>query len=327
MASNGLLQRVRRTLRKLFVRAPFADRIDLHGKRIIVTGASPGSIGFETARAFASWGASVVVTTRSNPQEAADAIANSCGPCETALSLDAHALDLSEQDSVEAFVRWVQDQHGDRLDVLVNNAGVHLDLLSQWKEPPLSEDGHEVHWRTNYLGTMHLTHRLLPLLQETGKQHGDARVVNVVSHLHVKGVNEGLFRPLEPYNSWVAYGTSKLALVHAANEIQKMHAASSRLQGYSLHPGSVFTNVAAKGLAGNPLIETVRNSLASVEAFFLMSPEEGAQTSIVCATKPGLTGGRYFEGCQEKPPSAAAQDQEVAAKLWEETQSWVNGSG
>jgi len=81
------------------------------------------------------------------------------------------------------FVRWFVATHGDRLDVLINNAGINLDLLSRWKEPRLTDDGFEIQWRTNYLGSAHLTHLLLPLLERTGKTTGDARVLNVVAHL------------------------------------------------------------------------------------------------------------------------------------------------
>ena len=61
--------------------------------------------------------------------------------------------------------------------MLVNNAGIHRKTLTPRKEPPLADDGHEIHWRTNYLGVFHLTWSLLPLLQRSGLESGDARVV------------------------------------------------------------------------------------------------------------------------------------------------------
>src|SRR3546814_2341650 len=98
---------------------------------------------------------------------------------------------------------------------------------------------------------MQLTNALLPLLLRSAAQTCDARIVNVVSMLHTRGRNEFLFTPITPYNSWVAYGTSKLALVHATFELQRHHAAAG-LQAYCLHPGAVFSNIADKGLSGNP---------------------------------------------------------------------------
>ena len=316
-----------RRIRSLFAAAPYAEPADLRGRKIIVTGASPGSIGFETARTLAAWGASVVITTRSDPQAALTALRESLRIVGAATDVTAHPLDLGSAESVKRFAAWYAGAQGGRLDVLINNAGIHLDLLSQWKEPHLSADGFEIQWRTNYLGTAHLSHLLLPLLRDTARQAGEARVVNVVSMLHTRGTNAGLFAPPRPYNSWTAYGLSKLALVHATFELQRRYAEAAKVQAYCLHPGAVFTNIAAKGLAGNRLIEGVRNALAPVEGFFLLTPEEGAQTQIHCATHPRLAGGLYYDKCWPAQPSAEALDRAVAARLWDETEAWVKMLG
>jgi len=120
----------------------------------------------------------------------------------------------------------------------------------------------------------------------------------------------------------VAYGTSKLALMHATFELQRRYAAD-HVQAYCLHPGAVFTNIADKGLAGQRLLIALRKLLAPVEAFFLLTPEEGAQTQIHCATSPGLSGGRYYRSCQLTQASAATNDSAVASRLWNNTQAWV----
>jgi NAD(P)-dependent dehydrogenase (short-subunit alcohol dehydrogenase family) len=320
---NGMRRRPwPRRLRSRLFATPFAQAVDLRGKKIIVTGASPGSIGFETARTLSAWGADLVVTTRSNPKDAVAALA-AAGP---AARISGQALDLSQAGSVARFAGWYAAEHGKQLDVLINNAGVHLDLLSQWKEPRLTPDGYEIHWRTNYLGSFHLTQRLLPLLQATAAQAGEARIVNVVSMLHARGSNAALFAAPVRYNSWNAYGTSKLALVHATFELQRRYAAA-KVQAYCLHPGAVFTNIAGKGLAGNRMIGSVRNALSPVEEFFLMNPEEGAQTQIHCATYPGLAGGLYYDKCRPAQPGADALDAGVAGRLWGETLEWVETLG
>ncbi|MBW1762414.1 MAG: SDR family NAD(P)-dependent oxidoreductase [Deltaproteobacteria bacterium] len=310
-------------VRRRFVSSAYAEPVDLAGKKIIVTGASAGSLGFETARTLAQWGASVVVTTRSNAGAAVEAIQGQLQEAGARQRVDAHALDLSQRDSVISFVRWFVEAHGDSLDVLVNNAGIHLDLLSRWKEPRLTDDGFEIQWRTNYLGTAHLTHLLLPLLEQTGQATSDARIVNVVSHLHVKGSNDDLFGATRPYRSWEAYGNSKLALMHMTNELQRRYAHKSHVQAYCLHPGSVFTNVAGRGLEGTGFIEKARNALSPVEAFFLKTAEEGAQTQIYCASQPRLRGGLYYEECKPGEASKEAANAEIAARLWNETQAWL----
>lgn len=307
-------------LRRFFVRAPAASRRDLRGRRMIVTGAASGSIGFATARTLAAWGADVVATTRGGAEVLAAALRAGL-PADRG-KIDVLPLDLAQADSVRTFADVYAARYG-TLDVLVNNAGVHLDLLSQWRKPRRLDDGFEIHWRTNYLGPMQLTQRLLPLLLESGRSSGDARIVNLVSQLHARGRNAGLFAPLEPYDSWAAYGTSKLALVHASFELQRRHAGQG-LQTYCLHPGAVFSNIAAHGLRGNPRIEALRRVFAPLEAFFLLTPEEGAQTSVYCATQPGLAGGAYFKGCRPAPASREAQDTEVSARLWQATQDWID---
>lgn len=320
--STKIHQRLYRAIRRPFVTAVMADRVDLRGKNIVVTGATPGSLGFETALALASWGASVIVTTRSNTEATVESLrARLDGDSEG--SVHGHPMDLSDQGSVQRFARWYREAQGDRLDVLINNAGIHLDIMSQWKEPRLSEDGFEIQWHVNYLGTAQLTHLLLPLLKQTGRLTGDSRVVNVVSHLHFKGSNDQLFESTEPYNSWKAYGRSKLALVHMTLELQRRYGGSSHLQAYCLHPGSVFTNVASRGLDGTGIVEVVRNALSPIEAFFLKTPEEGAQTQIYCATHPGLQGGLYYRECQPAEPSDDTRDDETSKRLWSETKAWL----
>jgi len=282
--------------------AAVAAPADLSGKTVLVTGASPGSLGFETARVLAAWGADVVVTTRSGTDRAVDALGTGRG----------HELELAERSSVAAFAEWFRAEH-QRLDVLVNNAGVHLDLRSRWKVPTLV-DGNEIHWRTNYLGTAQLTDELLPLLRSTD----GARVVNVVSKLHSRGRNDFLFAPITPYNSWVAYGTSKLALIHASTELTRREG----IAAYSLHPGSVYTHIADRGLAGHRMLGALRRIAAPLERRALLSPAEGAQTSLHCASAPDLEPG-YYRNCRAAEPSLDATDASVAARLWEQTHDWL----
>ncbi len=315
------------TLRHMFVHPAMAQPVDLRGRRIVVTGAGPDSIGEATARTLAAWGATVVVTTRSPETTAAAAHSlNAELPAGCPGAVVGQALDLCDVASVTRFAEWYRATQGERLDALINNGGVHLDLRSQWRTPRLTADGHEIHWRTNYLGTLHLTHCLLPLLRATAGRQGEARIVNVVSMLHARGRNAALFggpAALQPYNSWAAYGASKLALVHATRELQR-HYGAEGVQAYCLHPGAVLTRIADKGLAGQTLLAAVRRAFAPVEAFFLLTPDEGAQTQIHCATQPGLTGGLYYRDCQPAQASADAGDDAVAARLWDETQAWLD---
>ncbi|HET6167693.1 MAG TPA: SDR family NAD(P)-dependent oxidoreductase [Marmoricola sp.] len=281
---------------------------DLSGRMVVVTGAGPGSIGLATARTLADWGAEVVVSTRS----------------ERVAGFDWHPLDLADRASVQAFADWLLDRYADRLDVLVNNAGVHLDLRKQWTEPQLV-DGHEIHWRTNYLGTAQLTRLLLPALLDRAATTGDARVVHVVSKLHARGTNAALFDGVQPYDSWSAYGTSKLALVHDAAELVRRHEADG-LRAMSLHPGSVYTRIADRGLETSPLLGRLRALAAPLEKRVLMTPEQGAQTTMHCVSDPDARSG-YFRGCAATEPATDALDVVVSRRLWDATEAWIAGSG
>lgn len=307
-------------LRKYFIRNPSAERSNLHGRTYLVTGASVNSLGYATAKILLQWGAEVTVTSRSNSARIVDALKAEL-PTNCHSHLYAYDLDISSAESTKAFARrYVSERKN--LDVLINNAGIHLDLLTQWTEPKMSNDQYEIQWRTNYLGSLHLTHLLLPLLRQSAAETNDARIVNVVSMLHTKGSNSEFFNPTKPYNSWNAYGQSKLALMHYTMECQRRFAQEG-LQSYCLHPGSVYTNVAGKGLAGNPVIETLRKLLAPVEKFSLKTPEEGAQTSIHCATSPRAIGGKYYRNCREAIPSVDVLDESVTQKLWLQGEQWL----
>jgi NAD(P)-dependent dehydrogenase (short-subunit alcohol dehydrogenase family) len=272
-------------------------------KVALVTGTGPGSLGEATGSALRELGFRVLTTTRT---------------CE--VTDDAHPLELSSRESVAALATWVATTT-DRLDVLVNNAGIHLDLRSKWTEPQLV-DGHEIHWRTNYLGTAQLTRLLLPLLLSTADHHGEARVVNVVSKLHDRGRNAWLDGVVTPYDSWAAYGTSKLALVHEAAEIERRYGARG-LHGYSLHPGSVYTRIADRGLETAPVLARLRKLAAPLERRSLTSPTEGARTTVFCATSPEAVPGGYHRRSAVAEPSADAREAAAAVRLWEATTHWI----
>ncbi len=315
----------RQLLRKPFVSTVFSKPVDLSGKHMIVTGSGLGSLGYETAKRLASWGATVIVTTRWNADEVVAALRGELAKDSIQVKVDGHNMDLSDAASVNQFTQWYDSLYGGRLDSLINNAGIHLDLMSKWKTPNLTADGYEIHWRTNYLGTFQLTHHLLPLLRETAKQFGEARVVNVVSQLHSRGSNELLFDTNRTYESWQAYGLSKLGLIHFTSELDRRFSQAENLKSYCLHPGGksgTYTNVADKGLEGHAIVGLLRKLGSPIEKLFMATAEEGAQTQIHCATSVEAESGHYYVNCQIAKASEDTKDEIAAGRLWKETEAW-----
>jgi NAD(P)-dependent dehydrogenase (short-subunit alcohol dehydrogenase family) len=181
--------------------AEIVNELDLHGHRVIVTGASSG-IGIETARALASVGAEVTLAVRN--VEAGTNVADEIGanlPPDTA-AVRVAQLDLADPASVAGFVRaWTEPLH-----ILVNNAGVMaLPQLS------LTAAGYEMQFATNHLGHFALAtglHRWLAAAK-------GARVVSVASigHLFSPVVFDDLHYRFRPYDQWTSYGQSKSANV------------------------------------------------------------------------------------------------------------------
>lgn len=272
-------------------------------RRAVVTGAGPGSIGEAVAARLADTGWEVVATTRSVPVE----------------GHDWHPLDLADRASVAAFAGWYADR-ADRLDLLVNSAGIHLDLGSRWAEPQLL-DGHEIHWRTNYLGTVDLTAALLPSLLTAADVTGDARVLHVVSQLHERGTVEAMLGRPVGYDSWAAYGTSKLALVHHAASLVEQYG-DRGLRAIPVHPGAVSTNIADRGLETRPVLRRLRNLARPLERRVLMTPAASARVLVELATDPATPSSYHHKG-HATDPSEAAQDLAARTELARTTSTWL----
>jgi len=282
----------------------FDDIPDQTGRTAIVTGANTG-IGLETARMLALKGASVVLACR-NPDKGKAALARIQAE-KPAGSTTLAALDLSDLDSVAAFVEAFAATH-DRLDLLINNAGVMVPPLGRTKQ------GFELQFGTNHLGHFALAGRLLPLVLRTA----GARIVVVSSTAQSFGRIDfdDLNWERRPYSAWRAYGQSKLANTMFALELQRRLAASgSEVRATSAHPGWTATDLQRTAGAArffNPL--------------FAMKPPDGALPTLRAATDPTAAGGSYwgpsrFFGLSGPPAPAsvceAAKDAAAAARLFQ----------
>jgi len=272
----------------------------MDGKVCIVTGANSG-IGKETARGLLRRGATVVMFCRSEARaEAARAeITRGVDAPERASVV---RCDLQSYASVrQAAASFLADH--DRLDVLVNNAGLYIPTHQT------TEDGHEATIQTNHLGHFLLTDLLLDAL----KRSAPARVVNVSSTGHRAGRVEldDLFYARRRYQPMRAYCDSKLANVLYNLELAR------RLEGTgvtanALHPGAIGSNFAQSETSWF-------SGLMKLGKPFLLSSEKGARTSIHLAASPSVEGvtGRYFVRSRPARTARRARDGALARRFFD----------
>jgi NAD(P)-dependent dehydrogenase (short-subunit alcohol dehydrogenase family) len=281
---------------------------DLHGKRIVVTGANSG-LGYETALALAGRGASVLLACR-NPARAEAAAARIRAEVPKA-ELEAGTLDLADLASVRRFADSCSQT---TLDVLVDNAGV-MAIPRR-----VTADGFEMQFGTNHLGHFALTGLLLPALLRAPAP----RVVTVSSFAHVIGrIDFGDLQHEHHYGRWTAYGQAKLANLLFAMELdRRAKAAGSELRSIAAHPGYAATNLQTTGPVMEGRAWMVRANELSNKVF-AQSAAGGALPILYAATVPELRGGEFIGpryGSRGAPvrswSSRAARDQATAGRLW-----------
>lgn len=283
-----------------------ADIPDLTGRTFVVTGANSG-LGLATTHALAARGGHVTLAVR-DEEKGRKAVAGLLAD-----RVDVRRLDLTDLDSVDAFATGLAADH-ERLDVLVNNAGV--------MGPPrtLTADGHELHFAANHLGHFALALRLLGLL-DAGR---DPRVVTVSSFVHRRArmrfddlTGEHGYSPMGFYNM------SKLANTIFGLELhRRLTAAGSPVASVLAHPGYSATNMQTANTSG--LTKLILGRFGN--ALLAQPAERGAWPQLFAATDPGVVGGEFIgpDGMGEARghpkrvlPSADALDEDNGRRLWE----------
>ncbi len=205
---------------------------DQTGKVAVVTGGN-GGLGLETVRELARKGAHVVIAAR-NLDKAAAAEADVKAEIPVA-SLEVRKLDLSSLASIGEFATGVIAAYP-VIDLLFNNAGVMA--TPEWK----TEDGFEMQFGTNHLGHFALTARLFPVLLAAPA----GRIVNTTSTARFAAGEYDLSNPHHEgvYDSWRAYGYSKLANLQFTLELtERLAAAGAKLKVYAADPGFSDTDL------------------------------------------------------------------------------------
>jgi NAD(P)-dependent dehydrogenase (short-subunit alcohol dehydrogenase family) len=280
-----------------------SDIPDQANRVAVVTGANAG-LGYETSRALAQKGAMVVMACRNLTKAAA--AAEQIRQEQPSSFVEVMELDLADLDSIRQFAAALLESY-DRLDLLINNAGVMV--------PPLGRttQGFETQMGVNHFGHFALTGLLVGAATETP----GARVVTVSSTAHRIGKIE--FKDLNwesrRYNASLAYGQSKLANLLFTYELQRRLAATGKdTLSVAAHPGYANTS-----------LQRHWSLVSSLNQFFAQPASMGALPTLYAATGPEVMGGTYFgpngflqqRGYPRQVTSSSrSHDRAAAEKLW-----------
>lgn len=274
----------------------------MHDRVALVTGANTG-IGLVTARELAREGAHVFIACRAvaNAQAAVKHIEEATGSKRVeALTLDLGDFASIRRCAAEFLARDLP------LHLLINNAG----LAGQ---RGITASGFELAFGVNHLGHFLLTHLLLERLRRSAP----ARIVTVASRAHTRSSGldwDACQKATRTRLAIKEYADSKLANVLFSAELaRQIH--GTGVSTYALHPGVVASDIWRS--IPWPLNVLIKKRM--------ISTEEGAKTSLFCATAPQLSAesGLYYDKCALRAPSALGQDLSLASELWRRSKNWT----
>jgi NAD(P)-dependent dehydrogenase (short-subunit alcohol dehydrogenase family) len=259
---------------------------DVAEARILVTGATDG-LGRRVAQVVAAKGATMLLHGR-NP-ERLKATLEELRIQPGSEKVSSYLADLSSLGAVRGLADRIHSEH-DRLDVLVNNAGI---IARERRE---SEDGYELTFAVNYLSHFLLTRLLLPLLKDSAP----ARIVNVAS----AGQSPLDFSNLmleRGYDAMKAYSQSKLAQVMFTFELAD-HLRGTGVTVNALHPASLMDTKMVQSTFG----------------YTMSTVEEGTEAVVRLAVSQEVEGitGRYFDGTRQTRANRQAYNPRDRNRLW-----------
>ncbi len=279
--------------------------MELKNKIVLITGANSG-VGKATSIELAKTGAEVIMLCRSKErgEEALTDVRKASGSDKVHLML----CDLASLHSIMSFCQEFKSCFN-RLDILINNAGVIL------PGKRFTKDGFELQFGVNHLGHFLLTTELLDLIIKSAP----ARIINVSSGAHKVGkINFNDINLDKGYSLIKAYSRSKLANILFTYELAR------RLEGTGvtancLHPGAVASQMGVNRETG------FGTMIMAILRPFFQTPLEGARTSIYLATSKEVEGvtGKYYYKCKPIPSSKQTYDQHLAKKLWDKSEELV----
>ena len=270
-------------------------------RTVVVTGANTG-IGLATASALAGQGWRVFVACRSERKGAAAVASIKATTGNDAVFL--LMLDLADLASVRDCAKSFLEPY-EPLHVLINNAGVA-------GRRGLTKQGFELMFGVNHLGHFLLTQLLLERLVSSAP----ARVVTVSSdaHYNARGIDwDALRRPARGITGLDEYAVSKLCNVLFSQELAR-RTEGTGVHSYALHPGVVASDIWRR--VPWPVRPLVTRRMLSVD--------QGAQTSLYCATSDSVAAdsGLFYDQCALREASSVATP-ELGRALWERSEAWA----
>ncbi|HXP12882.1 MAG TPA: SDR family oxidoreductase [Stellaceae bacterium] len=268
------------------------------GKTVVITGATSG-LGSVAAERLAQLGARLVLVARNRTK--AEAMARTLRDRHPGLEAQILIADLSSLAEIRKLAAALPEA-APRIDVLINNAGA---IFSRRET---TVDGLERTFALNHMAYFLLTVLLLDRL----KAGAPARIVNVASEAHRNAsLDFGDLQTEKNYSGWLAYRRSKLANILFTSELAR-RLEGSTVTANCLHPGFVATSFGDNN--GGPF----RLAVGLAKRFMAISPCQGGETLVYAASAPEIAGmsGVYFDKNLPREPSAAAQDNETAKRLW-----------
>ena len=256
----------------------------MKGKVILVTGSTDG-LGREVALRAGALGAHVIVHGRN--RERGEAVVRELEKNGRGTSRF-YAADFASLAAVRQLAADILRDY-DRLDVLVNNAGIWLSSGGR----QVSADGHEMHFAVNYLAGFLLTRQLLPRLVASAP----ARIVNVASGAQSR-IDFADVMLTRPGRAAQGYGQSKLAQVMFTFDLAR-ELEGQGVTAVALHPATMMdtTMVRRSGMRAQSTVD------------------EGAAAVMNLITAPGIQSGQFFDGLRPARAHAQAYDEEARGRL------------
>ena len=297
------------------------DIPDLSGKVIIVTGGNNG-LGKETILQLAKHNPRELYMGARNKAKAEEAISDIKKTVPNA-NVKFLEIDISSLASVK---KCAEDflAHNDRLDILINNAGI------MGVPPGLTEDGYEAQFGTNHMGPALFTKLLLPIMQNTTLIPGtDVRIVNLSSEAFKFGPKAGLLlsqnkTPLAEISGAARYGQSKLANLYFTISLAKRY---PHIKSNAIHPGLVRTSITNNTTNNYPYLSWV---FALAFRLFMVDIHDGALPQLFAATYKASdvkSGAFYFPGVTEFAGNAMTENAKLADELWNWTEAELKSKG